>query len=377
MEQLFFELVQVALGRRDSLNRNPSEKEWYSLFAICKKQAVVGVAFSALDKLSKYEQKPPLPLLFQWIAMNEQINKQNRIVNRNAVDLCKTLEDDGFRCCILKGQGNNLLYPNPFLRQPGDIDVWTIPIADGKEIINKVIQYIKKRYPKAIAQYHHIEMGGYCGTDVEVHYRPTFMNSLMSNRRLQKWMDNHANEQFVNKRKLEEVEGTICIPTWRFNVIFQLSHIYRHIIHRGLGLRQIIDYYYLLLSDAGCKMVTPHSDFNLQKEDITKTLKYLGLDKIAGALMWVLHQKLGLEKEFLIAAPDKKRGRLLLDEMLTGGNFGQSENRSKWEMNWVGKNVLRLKRDFKLMRFFPSECLWEPIFRVYHFLWRVKHNQIL
>lgn len=122
-------------------------------------------------------------------------------------------------------------------------------------------------------------------------------------------------------------------------------------------------------------------------EELGMTLRELGLMEIAGAVMWVLKEVLGLEKRYLIAPEDERRGRFLLDEIMEGGNFGQYVTQksqktqkgyftgAKWLSDETadGRNILRLKRDARLLRYFPSECLWEPIFRLWHFGWRVVH----
>lgn len=54
----------------------------------------------------------------------------------------------------------------------------------------------------------------------------------------------------------------------------------------------------------------------------TIVLEHLGLAKIAGAVMWVLKEVLGLEEKYLIAPVDERRGRFLLSEIMRGGNFG-------------------------------------------------------
>ena len=108
------------------------------------------------------------------------------------------------------------------------------------------------------------------------------------------------------------------------------------------------------------------------------TLKYLNLYQFAGAVMWVLHKVFGLEEEYYIVPADERRGKFLLDEILIGGNFGQwSDGKRKLEDGRLVKNIQRLKRDFRLMWYFPSECLWEPIFRVYHFFWRLLNSLAL
>lgn len=364
--QLFFEFLLCALGEKERMNKVPSASEWTILFQMCKEQAVLGVAFIALDKLSKHGQKPPQKILFEWIGLTERIKQQNRIVNRNAALLCQRLKADGFECCILKGQGNTLMYPDPYCRIPGDIDVWIVPMGhaapDWQDGRKNVIRYVKQQNHKGNACYHHIDYGMFHGTEVEVHYRPSFMFNPVHNRRLQRWFLSHRQEQFRNMVQLPDGVGTVNIPTPAFNAVFQLSHIYNHFLHEGIGLRQVIDYYYLLnTTDA--------------KDSITdNTLRHLGLEKMAGAMMWVLNKVLGLPDQYLIAAKDEKRGRTLLKEITKGGTFGKYDIENQKANNRAKKNIQRVKRDLRMLRLFPSECLWEPIFRTYHLMWRIIYN---
>lgn len=186
---------------------------------------------------------------------------------------------------------------------------------------------------------------------------------MIHNIRMQKWIVSIRDEQFLNYVRLPGTNADIVIPTWDFNVVFLLAHIYGHVLQSGIGLRHIIDYYYMLKSEDRGK-----------NGSVYETLQYLGLEKIAGAMMWVLHEKLGLEEEFLIASMDEKRGKVLLGEVLRGGNFGQYDDNNRKATTAIKKNIQRIKRDLRMMRYFPSECLWEPVFRVYHWMWRMRYN---
>ena len=124
MNNLFFELIQVALGTRNCLSRKPSDKEWSVLFEWCEKHAISGFVFPALEKLSELGQKLPTDLLYEWIGLFGQLKGQNTLMNSEAARLTSMFENEGHRTAILKGQANALLYPNPLSRQPGDIDIW-------------------------------------------------------------------------------------------------------------------------------------------------------------------------------------------------------------------------------------------------------------
>lgn len=358
--------------------------DWYDFYQFACEQAIAGVTFVGIQRLGEHGVKPPLDVLMQWIASASLIEQQNKAVNKAATELFKELKNDGLQGCILKGQGNGLMYPNVYSRTPGDIDVW-VRMADGRGMkaegrglkadgrglkadgrgmrgdVRDIIKYVKERNPNGKVCYHHIDGGKIGGVEVEVHYRPSFMNNPIHNYRLQKWFE----EKAEGGRLMEEVElpegvGSIPVPTVEFNVVYQLVHVFRHLLQEGIGLRQIIDYYYVLKSN------TNHTD----DTDIIVLLNYLGLTKIAGAMMWLLSEVLGLEEEYLIVPKNECLGKVLLAEILKGGNFGQYDIDNIKVNSQLGKNWQRIRRDIRMVRYFPSECIWEPVFRVYHFFWR-------
>ena len=367
---LFVEFIQVALGHRETLSKSPSEQEWHTIYGMCQQQSVVGLGFSALDRLSQLGQKPPLSILYDWIGIGELVKKQNLDVYKNVALICELLSHDGYDTCILKGQGNALMYPNPYSRTSGDIDIWVKPRGYGssrRPDVKKVIEYVKGINPKGKVCYHHIDYGLFNGVEVEIHFRPSFMFNPIHNQRLQKWFIAHSEELFRHEVELPDGVGKVAIPTPEFNIVFQLSHIYNHVLHEGIGLRQFVDYYYVLKKFRDESLEFRDSAKSIELEE---TLKYLGLWKFAGAVMYVMREVFALEEQYMIALVDEKRGKTLLNEILKGGNFGKYDEANIKADNRIKKNVQRIKRDIRMMRYFPSECLCEPAFRVYHFFWR-------
>ena len=337
------------------------DERWKSIYDFCVKQSIAGIGFHGVETTN---QKLPKELLLQWFALSEQIKQQNKIMYDHCVKVVKILEKAGFDSCILKGQGNALMYPNPYSRTPGDIDIWVKPKGYGcswRPDVKKVIEYIKGSNPEGKVCYHHIDYGLFNGVEVEIHYRPSFMFNPIHNQRLQKWFIAHSEEQFRHEVELPDGVGKVAIPTPKFNIVFQLSHIYNHVLHEGIGLRQFVDYYYLLRSSAKLEM---------RNEELEMTLKYLGLWKFAGAVMYVMREVFALDEQYMVAPVDEKRGKTLLNEILKGGNFGKYDEANINANNRIKKNIQRIKRDIRMMQYFPSECLWEPAFRVYHFFWR-------
>lgn len=77
----------------------------------------------------------------------------------------------------------------------------------------------------------------------------------------------------------------------------------------------------------------------------------------------------------LIAPPNEKYGKFVLNEIIEAGNFGTYDKRNSFGHSKLGHNIQRIYRDIRLMRYFPAEALSEPIFRVWHFFWRMKNKR--
>lgn len=339
---------------------------WRQLYTFASNQAIIGICFDGIERLGKeypeeLKQNPiDRNLLMTWIGAAQQIRRQNMKVNVVAGKLYSMLREDGLRCCILKGQGNALMYPNVYSRNPGDIDVW---VNASRE---QITEYAKKHFQIGDdIRYHHIETS-VDGVPVELHFFPGIMNNSIYNARLQKWFKRYADLQCSNVVSLPDGIGEIAIPTTAFNVIYQLTHLYHHFFDEGIGMRQIIDYYYVVNND----------ELLVIKDTLQKELKHLGLWKFARAVMYVLHEALGLLEEKMIAPMDEKRGKLLLVEILNGGNFGQHFTKYGHftQQGMAKKYFLKIWRNMHFVQYYPAEALSEPIFRTWHFFWRLRHK---
>lgn len=351
----FLDFFRYTLNPDGQSIPNIKELDWDGLYRFANEQAIAGFLFEGVKSLSEQGIKPPFELLMQWIALSEQIAGQNRLINNKCLEIVKQFKEAGFQSVVLKGQGNALMYPNPLSRCPGDIDIW----VNGK--IKDVISLLDSKcdLTNEVIGYHHTTFPIYNDVEVEVHWRPSWRSSPIYNIRLQHWFKEQVKYQFDNI----EPESGIHVPTWDFNVVYQLQHMYRHLLEEGLGLRQVMDYYYLLFSakDEGtCK-----------KENVRKTLRHLGLLEFAGAMMYVLLKVFLLEDKYMIASVDEKRGWFLLNEIMQSGNFGQSDERnaSLYQKKGISRSLARMMRQLRFLKDYPSEVLCAP-FQVYHVIWR-------
>ena len=238
-QKIFFDFLRFCIGSAKEIPGSLKEADWKELYRIAKKQCLVGVLFDGIKKLPVEHVGMKKELLLQWMAESQMLEKANVRLNDAAIQVSEWFRKKGFRTCILKGQGNALLYPNPYSRTPGDIDIW----VEGGD--KRVISFVRSISPHEKACYHHIEFPPYKGVEVEVHYRPSFLLCFWHNRKLQKYYERVKEEQFSHRVMLGE-QGEVAIPTVEFNLIFQLTHIYAHLMNEGIGLRQLVDYYYVL-----------------------------------------------------------------------------------------------------------------------------------
>ena len=362
-----FAFLKCCLGYKGNMSRMIAGMNWHELYSFASKQALLGLCFEGIERLGKeypeeLKQNPiGRELLMTWMGKAQQIRRQNMKVNAVASKLFAMLRVDGMRCCILKGQGNALMYPNPYSRTPGDIDVWIDASRD------RIMEYTQKKFElEDDIRLQHLETS-LDGVPVELHFFPCSMNNPIYHARLQKWFKRNADLQCSNVVKLPDGAGDIAIPTMAFNVIYQLCHLYHHFFDEGIGMRQIIDYYYIVNND----------ELLVVRDTLQRELKYLGLWKFAGAVMYVLHEALGLPEEKMIAPMDEKRGKLLLAEILEGGNFGRHFTKyGGFTHQSTGKKYfLKIWRNMHFVRYYPAEALSEPIFRTWHFFWRVKNKK--
>ena len=483
--RLFFEFLQVAIGNRESLSRELSDNEWQDIFRLLKEHALLGVGFTAVERLHAKGVVCPMQLRMQWYALVVQIERRNEQLNGLCKKVTEQYEHDGLSTCILKGQGNILNYPKRLgvRRQSGDIDVWAVPFeneecrmkkqrsaAEGKaneecseedggiaiavQTGKNEVEYVEYHGHKAIREYvmmqyrlkgidahpkacyHHIDAPDMDGIEVEVHYRPTFCRSFIRNRRMQKWFDTFASECMSNRTS----EG-FAVPTASFNVVYQMAHLFEHYFEGGIGLRQMMDYHYTLKAWQEEIMEWKSQQSQgmwseglgtpvMSAQEVMEVLRSFGMGKFAAAVMYVLHKVFFKNEEttfggrreslcrmkkqrsaaegkaneecseaddvveqqlssigqqlkekyvcepWMICEPNEREGRKLLEEIMKGGNFGQYDTRDAAlkKGGMVKHGVWKLKRVLRLVRSYPEEALWEPVFRVWHLGWRKIHG---
>lgn len=357
MDRLFYELIRMSIGVCSGLSSIPSNQEWLSLRTMAMKQAIDGIAFEGFikhkDKASDVQKYQELKL--QWMASVLQLEQRNELTNLRAQQLTKFFENGGFRTCVLKGQGVALLYPNSKRRRCGDIDLW----VEGER--DDIVNFIRSKGVK-IYDVHlvHATAEFFKDVPVEIHFCPSWMYNPFLNKKLKTFFDSQASEQFAH---YDETVG-FAYPTVFFNLVHSMVHINRHVFEEGIGLRQLMDYYFIL----------KHSSCDERKKAY-KVLCSIGLKKFVGAVMYVMQQVFLLEEDLMLCVPNTMLGSRLLDSVMAGGNFGKAlglkHGRNKLEKGW-----LQWKHNLQQMLPYTNEAMWIPFFQVWHYGWRKKHGYL-
>lgn len=292
--EILYKLQRIALGNETDLSL-PDSIDWEEVIKLSYSQAVPVQTCEGLESL--YEKNPDMSieldspkyedLRFEWCGQKlvlEELNKQH---DKRVAQLTKIFAEHGFRTCLLKGQGCALMYPNPSVRNCGDIDLW---VEGGR---NKVLALLKDNWNVHHIVNHHAEVDFFKDVAVEIHYIPAWLYNPIKDAKLQRFFNEETDAQFSNM-----TEKGFAVPTIKFNLVYLAVHLYKHIYEGNATIKQMTDYYYLLKA----------SSYDDRRETY-EFLKKLGLGSYVAYLMSCLHNNLGLSDDFLLCTPSNKRHR--------------------------------------------------------------------
>lgn len=346
---LFFELIQVAIGNRSQLSSTPTMKEWEAIYDLSKKQALLGIAFSGIERLP-LQQRPIIDLTYPWSEDVKAIEANNQQVRKRTAQLLRHLERDDFHAFVLKGQSYGQYYPSELQnrRTAGDIDVWLWPKEvkrnkeNGKMESDQetVIRYCLNLLPNQHVCYIHVDFPVFSDIPVEAHFRPSFLCNPFKNRQLQQWYE-------TQKQTVLSSDPT------QFRRIFCELHLFKHLFETGFGMRQLLDYYIL-------------SKQQPEQQSLPPFLSQQFHDALNQLVIYLFESDPG--------TPHSPECEFLLQEVLLGGNFGQYDPRIKHTSSATAFAWEKLKHNFRLLLHYPSEVCWEPLFRLYHWYWRQKNT---
>lgn len=367
MNDILCELIGAANGTLDSLSRLLSSAEWDELYKLAEKQSLVGICFAGLQHLGAdaddgFEKIGMSEMQYlDWMADAATIHEKNEIVNRQCVELQKILSQYGISSSILKGQGIARYYQCTgedlsLFRQSGDIDVY---VDCGREKVIELAHNIGQE--KIEWDYKHLHLNLFDDTPVEVHYRAQVLLNPFKNQRLQKFFKLHEAELLGEPVTLSD-GSVITAPVGWFNVFYIILHLYHHLFGEGIGLRQLMDLYFVL------KNTELSED---EKSELKSSVDEFGMTKFCAALMWTLSEAFGPIGNNELWAPDEKEGRFILEEALLCGNFGKNDERFGQSGMGRGARLWTIvRKNAHLLSHYPGDALAAPFYYIWHFFWK-------
>ena len=374
IENLFYQLLRMALGRQVCLPHTPNEQEWKALYELAKKQSLIGVCFAGVLKLQTQRQEPPEMTYLTWMGMAAKIQQRNEVVSRQCVELQGQLAADGVRSCVLKGQGVGALYrvhdndndnnknssDLSMLRQSGDIDVWVDTDEEG------ALRWVKKYQRVLDFDYKHVHLDVLEGTSVEVHYRPSTSRVPWYMKRV----EHFTREKACWTNAVALGDGMVNVPSLEFNLVFILQHIFGHLFAEEMTLKQYLDYYFVLKQA---------HEKGADVQEAYRWMQRMGMGSFARATMWLLREVFGMPEEWMICEADADEGRFLLDRVMAKEQKAKKGEHGsvRWHLSvfWAQQS-----KNLHLLTHYPLEVLFSPIWLARHFfwkrMWKMKHKEL-
>lgn len=371
----FFSILQAAIGKSVRLSHSLSDDEWQEMFELAQKQALLGIAFEGVKKLPQ-EYWPKGGMVLKWTMATEAIKHRNRQTTDVCLRLTEIMSKEGFDICILKGQANHVYYDRlidgvslGMQRVCGDVDAWIWPKEKILHHVKSIIDYCQRKNILISLCHLHAEVKPIGGVPIEIHFRPSFLNTPWRNRYFQKEFKSAVFEN----AKIDDI-GIVKKLRVDYDLIFQMNHIYRHLLDEGVGLRQVFDFYVLLKDYNKERIVRKEL---MGKEEIMKIISSCGMKRFATALMFVLKDIFHVGNDELICGISENDGLFLLNEIMMAGNFGHYDIRMndievrKGKLSFqLQRASRRFMRNIRFLSSYPEEVICEPFARVYHFVWR-------
>lgn len=329
MNEIFFELIQVALGVRTCLSHSPTAGEWKLIYDIAKKQSLVGVCFAGVQKLVDSEKEDYCGmnemLYLTWIGMAAKIQQKWEQHEAFIGRLAGFYEKQGIDMMLLKGYGLSLNYPEAKLRNPGDVDVFLSEKgSNGSRGSNGSIPAWKKADDAVRNELgvevrndseHHTKFE-IDGISVENHY--DFVNTRI--RRSSQKLERVFKELAQDKTNVIEVRGQkVILPSDKLNAIFLLRHCAGHFASEGITMRNVLDWglFVQLAKD-------------LDWEWFWQLAKEYNMHRFLACLNAICVENLGLEgSKFDMRYADQQLKARVLKEIMQGTDL--VPNASAWE----------------------------------------------
>lgn len=341
LQETLLLLIRIGLwGKEKHKCLNLNEDSWKKLYLLARNQTVQAIVFDGIQELD-IKEMPPKSILIPWMIEVEIIEKENQKQIRTIEELKTILiEENNIQFHVLKGQSIGTLYPNPLHRICGDIDLW-FETPEITEHANNVIENYGISVERGAQNDSH-----YYFKDIEIehHYNLIELHDPFIQKRLKNW-------------EREVFQDNNIYPNPTASLLLQVTHILKHQLNEGIGLRQI------------CDLAISLRKLDYNKEAFRQLCKTYGVYSWVQLLFAIITKHFGVGKQFL-PFPPKGNPDTLLNEIWQSGNFGYYDTRfgNRPSGFWKSKFYtfkLMARKSWMYFRFAPEESLWNTILLAY------------
>ena len=409
-----FALLRAGLWEREPDDLSPfplNAKQWQKVYELSVQQTTTGIIYKGMSHLPD-NLLPQETLLMQWAAKVEAIERRNKKMNAVLQSLLNLMNSNGLHPVLQKGQGVAAFYPEPLLRESGDIDLYftkneydkatalmvqngatpkksadggcvylwqNVEIEHHTRLVDIHNPFKKKYINSLIERYGFVQVLRHSEPQALRHSEAERSEAEESRCAMRSFPfayaqgqddattntaqdeDNHRHSEPQAKNLFIQGDPSLALrmtntPAPILNLLMLNAHILKHILGHGVGLRQFCDIamgYHAL-----------RGSYNPQ--ELETICRKTGLYKWTIQLHAFLKEYLGADdKDFPFADAGEKCSDELLEIVLSGGNFGQygsTRSGSKSRFGRKFKTLLSYREHAGFSRKYGgSEAFWVPV----------------
>ena len=208
-----FALVRSAIDGTVPEVEHMDASQWWSLFRLLQQNHVAAMTADTVAALDV-----PREVKIPWLAECNKATRWHKYQQEVQQEIVDTMKRHGIETLVLKGTHTAQYYPQPELREFGDLDLYFYDHHDEADRIAREVLRVTVSNDS-----HHHSKYNYRGVTVESHY--DFLNTHYppSNRRYEKLLEELA-------------------PSPTFEVLFLLRHMACHFAASRITLRDLVDW---------------------------------------------------------------------------------------------------------------------------------------
>ena len=319
--------------------------DWDTVVRIARKQSVLGLVGNKILSVPSISNNIATELrtkiksfVMSNIIMHQKLN--------HVIQMTKDcLDNNNIPFVLLKGQGIANNYPNPYLRQCGDIDLYVGEenYENAYDVFKEISTHIDDKSSIYKGKHFHAHIGvieldvhRFCG----LYYWKSYNN---------KFQDESIKGLTMNLSQVMIQEVQVDTPSNEYNAFYIFNHLFNHFQISGIGLRHLCDF-----------MMFLHSNYTkINQLELERLLNKMGIMYPWKLFGNVLVDSLGMpSEEFPFYERMKiKKVKRILRHIWDEGNFGfetdyyyhSSKKNLRWLFHSINYHLTRFIRLFILM----------------------------